>query len=294
MRITQRAVVLTSMNGLNTNLSAVAKLQEQLTSGKAISKPSDSPTGTNLSMQIRNQNRASEQHARNISDGKGWLDQSDSTAQTMLTMTAKVRDLALQAKNTGTMSASSAAAIAIEVATIREDLLGLANSQVNGRPIFGGVTGGKVAYDTATGNWAGDASVTVTRRVSDTEVVRIDTTGPEMFGTPGDDLFAVVGRIATDATANPAALAGHIDDLDVIMDRMLTGVADIGARQNRVDRAEAVTADRLLTLKASLSEVEGIDLPKTIMDLEMQKVGYQAALAATAKAIQPTLMDFLR
>ena len=30
------------------------------------------------------------------------------------------------------------------------------------------------------------------------------------------------------------------------------------------------------------------------MNLEMQKVGYEAALAATAKALQPTLLDFLR
>jgi flagellar hook-associated protein 3 FlgL len=30
------------------------------------------------------------------------------------------------------------------------------------------------------------------------------------------------------------------------------------------------------------------------MRLEMQKVGYEAALAATAKAIQPTLLNYLR
>ena len=30
------------------------------------------------------------------------------------------------------------------------------------------------------------------------------------------------------------------------------------------------------------------------MRLQMQEVGYQAALAATAKALQPTLMDYLR
>jgi flagellar hook-associated protein 3 FlgL len=30
------------------------------------------------------------------------------------------------------------------------------------------------------------------------------------------------------------------------------------------------------------------------MRLNMQQVGYEAALAATAKAISPTLMDYLR
>jgi flagellar hook-associated protein 3 FlgL len=30
------------------------------------------------------------------------------------------------------------------------------------------------------------------------------------------------------------------------------------------------------------------------MRLQMQQVGYEAALQATAKALQPTLLDFLR
>ena len=50
MRITQRAVALTSLQGLNRNLDAVGKLQQQLTSGRLINAPSDSPTGTNRAM----------------------------------------------------------------------------------------------------------------------------------------------------------------------------------------------------------------------------------------------------
>jgi flagellar hook-associated protein 3 FlgL len=47
-------------------------------------------------------------------------------------------------------------------------------------------------------------------------------------------------------------------------------------------------------LKTTLSQTEDIDLPKTIMELQMQQVGYQAALSATAQALQPTLVQFLQ
>ncbi len=50
----------------------------------------------------------------------------------------------------------------------------------------------------------------------------------------------------------------------------------------------------MLSLKSTLSGVEDIDLPKTIMDLQLQQTTYQAALSATAKVLQPSLMDFLR
>jgi len=52
--------------------------------------------------------------------------------------------------------------------------------------------------------------------------------------------------------------------------------------------------DRLLSVTTQLSDIEDIDLPKTIMDMQLQQTSYQAALAATAKVIQPSLIDFLR
>ena len=49
-----------------------------------------------------------------------------------------------------------------------------------------------------------------------------------------------------------------------------------------------------LDTQNQLSEVEGVDLPAAIVEMQLQEVAYQAALGATAKALQPTLMDFLR
>ena len=96
MRITQRAVTLTSLQGLNRNLESFTKLQEQLTSGKMLSAPSDSPTGTNRAMQTRAEQDANAQYARNISDGQSWLNQTDSTLQQMLNVARRVRDLTVQ------------------------------------------------------------------------------------------------------------------------------------------------------------------------------------------------------
>jgi flagellin-like hook-associated protein FlgL len=293
VRITQRAVALTSLQGLNRNLDAVGKLQQQLTSGRLINAPSDSPTGTNRAMQTRGEMASVAQEARNIADGGNWLDQTDSTLQNMLDVTRKVRDLTVQGLSTGASSDASQKALATEVASLREGLLTLANTNLQGRPLFGGVTPGQKAYD-ATGAYVGLAGPPVNRRVSETEVLRVDISGPEAFGPPGDDLFAVVGRIAADLTADPAALETHLADLDVIMQGMYTAVADVGARAKRLEGLGQINSDRSFTLQTQLSETENIDLPNTIMRLEMQKVGYEAALAATAKAISPTLLDYLR
>jgi flagellar hook-associated protein 3 FlgL len=78
------------------------------------------------------------------------------------------------------------------------------------------------------------------------------------------------------------------------MNGMYKAVADVGARANRLDGLAQINSDRALSLQSLLAETENIDLPNTIMRLEMQRVGYEAALQATAKAISPTLMDYLR
>src|SRR4051794_28338087 len=203
MRITQRAVALTSLQGLNRNLDAVGRYQQQLTSGRLISMPSDSPTGTNRAMQTRSDQSAAAQQARNISDAKGWLEQTDSTLQEMLDTARRVRDLTVQGSSTGSQSANSAQAIATEVSSLRDGLLSLANRTIGGRPLFGGVTPGPKAYD-ASGTYVGLPGPPVTRRVSDGDVIRVDTDGPTAFGPAGADVFAIADKIATDVVSNPS------------------------------------------------------------------------------------------
>jgi flagellar hook-associated protein 3 FlgL len=305
MRITQRAVAQTSLLGLNQNLDRVAKLQQQLTSGRLINAPSDSPTGTNRAMQVRQDTSAVLQQAENISDGKGWLAEIDSSLSAMVTQTRKVRDLTVQGLNSGAMSEASRTAIATEVRSLRESLLGVANRTIDGRPIFGGATSGQRAYDDAgafTGVRVADPGsgipVGQLRRVSDTEQVRVDVTGLEAFGDPLDgerDLFSVISDIADHVTAPDGAdLDDDLAALDVAINRMLTAAAGAGSRAARLESAAQNNLDRQLTLKTSLASVEEIDLPRTIMELNMSQTGYEAALSATAKAITPSLVDFLR
>jgi flagellar hook-associated protein 3 FlgL len=298
MRVTQRAIALTSLQGLGRNLDSLGKLQQQLTSGRTISAPSDSPTGTNLIMQTRSEKAAVAQQARNISDAKSWLDETDSTLQTMLDATRRVRELTVRGLNDGASSEPNRKAIATEVDSLREGLIALANTRSHGRPLFGGPTSGPEAYvssGAAAGTWTGQAGQ-VLRRVSDDEQMAINVTGPEAFGAAPADLFTVLKGIVGDLTTGAGELAanGRLEALDAVMVGMQNALAGVGVRGARIERLEQINADRVLSLESQLAETESIDLPNTIMKLQMAQVGYEAALAATAKSISPTLMDYLR
>lgn len=68
----------------------------------------------------------------------------------------------------------------------------------------------------------------------------------------------------------------------------------IGARFNQGQSMQTRAEHAMTMMRGGLSQVEDIDLPRTVMDLQMQQVAYQAALSVTAKVIRHSLADFLR
>lgn len=293
LRVTQQSIAARVLVGLQANLDRVGTLQERLSSGRIINRPSDSPTGTVAAMQLRSERRMMQQYVRNADDGLGWLNTLDATLTSISSQLNRVRDLTLQAMSSGAAaSAEAREALAVEVENIREALIGLANTRYLDRPVFGGTTPGTVAYE-MDGTYVGDDGQ-VWRTVGDGTKVRVDVTGPETFGTGSTQLFAVLSSIAQNMRSNTTALGADLDNLDAAITRIRTQLADVGARANRVMNMRQTAEDRLLTLDTQLSEVESVDLPETIMQLRLQEVAYQAALAASARVIQPSLLDFVR
>lgn len=305
-RITNRSINRTVMNGLQDNLGRMQKLQEQLSSGRQLSRPSDSPVGTSSAMQFRSQMRQTEQHVRNASDGINWLGAADDTLTTMIGSASRARQLVLAGLN-GTASVAEREALASEMDALRSGMLDAANAKYLDRPLFAGTADVGAAYDRLTGAFLGnvgvDASTAATgkveRSVAPGVTIRVNLTGPEVFGTPGDptnpDLFAVLGQMADNLRAgDDAGLNANLSQLDDRLGMVQNQLAKVGARYHQVETMRARADNEMITLTQGLSEVEDIDLPKTIVDLQLQEVAYKAALSATGRVIQPSLLDFLR
>jgi flagellar hook-associated protein 3 FlgL len=292
-RVTESSIHTRVLANLQRNIAKGEKIQEQLSSGKQINRPSDSPTGTVTSMQLRGESRAVQQYTRNADDGLGWLSTLDSTLSNTSTLVNRARDLTVQGLSSGSNTAQSNEALATEIDQIKSALIGYANTKYLDRPVFGGTTSGDTAYD-AGGNYTGDAGKT-TRTLGPNSKIRVDATGPEAFGSGNTQLFTVLQGISDSLrSGDHEALDDGLAKLDKASDLMKNALSDVGARYNRVTQMKQSAQDRLLSVTSQLSDVEDVDLPKTIMDMQLQQTSYQAALAASAKVIQPSLIDFLR
>lgn len=291
MRVTQRTMNVGVQANLQASLTRLSRLQEQLSSGKAVARPSDGPAATVAALRYRSDIRRSEQFERNAQDAQGWLDTTDQALVGGLEILHRTRQLVLTGMN-ASAGPESREALAVDIEGLRESLLAVANTTYLGRPVFAGTATSQQAYD-GTGAYLGDTG-TVDRTVAPNVSVRANLTGPEAFGPPGTDIFAVLANIVDHLRNDPTQLQADLAAIDTAFTRMTNAAAATGARTHQVeDMRDRVTASRLASTNG-LAEVESIDLPATIVELQLQEVAYQAALGAAARVIQPSLLDFLR
>jgi flagellar hook-associated protein 3 FlgL len=300
-RITESSIHTRVLANLQRNLAQGAKIQDQLSSGKQLNRPSDSPAGTVSALQLRSESMTSQQYTRNAEDGLGWLGTLEDTLSSSSTLVNRARDLTVQGLNANSNGALANEALAAEIDQIREGLITQANTRYLDRPVFGGITAGAVAYD-KDGLYQGEvydpnqaATTSVSRTVGSGVKIRVDLTGQEAFGDDTSGLFKVLKDISASIRAgDQSQLTTNLGQLDQAGNQLKSAVSEIGSRYNRITQMKESAQDRLLSVTSQLSDIEDIDLPKTIMDMQLQQTSYQAALAATAKVIQPSLIDFLR
>jgi flagellar hook-associated protein 3 FlgL len=291
-RITQRSLSHSSLAGLQSNLARLQETQARLSSGRAIQRPSDSPTGTMAALRLRTDLDRYAQLDRNADDGKARLGTADTALTDGLAVLRQARDAILRGANAA-LSATDREALASEVDGLRSSLLAVANTKYLQQPIFAGTGSGSSAYD-ASGNYLGDGG-TMSRTIAPGVKVTVNATGEEVFGPAGDDIFTVLADIADDLRTNPSQLTSvDLGRLDAGYLRMQNALASVGSRYHQIEIMQDRNKANQLDTQNQLSEVEGVDLPASMVDLQLQEVAYQAALGATARVIQPSLVDFLR
>ena len=99
MRVTQRSIVYGSTANLQDSLARSQRVQEKLTSGKEISRPSDNPTDVHTALDFRATIRRADQLKRNADDGLAMLGTADTALTDTSNLIKRARDLAVQGAN---------------------------------------------------------------------------------------------------------------------------------------------------------------------------------------------------
>jgi flagellar hook-associated protein 3 FlgL len=298
-RVTNQGMLVSAQRNLQQSLSQLSQLQNTAGTLKRIDKPSDDPSGTADSLRIRAEQASTSQYARNINDGNAWLSVTDTALSKTNELMKKVRDLTVQGANDGALSPLQKEAIAVELESLRAELMTTANTEYLGRNIFAGNSTAGTAFTdsnavppalpyTSTGTGS-----PVERRIETNTTIRVDADGVAAFGEGDASVFKLVDNIIADLRSG-VNVGVRLNEIDTRSSAILGQLGTVGARQAQVLKAQGANVSESVSLEAQRADIEDVDLGQAILDLKAQELNYQAALSVTARALQQNLMDFLR
>jgi flagellar hook-associated protein 3 FlgL len=301
-RITNTMLVNNLRHNLTNNIFNLEKYQRQLSTGRKINKLSDDPAALVKSLRLRTNLVEGEQYLANIKEGINFMETTDSALNNLTSILHRIRELAVQAAN-GTNEDSAYQAMSDEIRELTEQLTLVANTTYGTKYIFGGTNVTQPPYNQITKDWVGnDRPLELEIGVGVTMTINLTNGEMEGFfvgdGTePGiiQHLENLADSLANDAPADAAKSADQaLGIIDQFVDKLLSARSTVGAKINRLE----LQGSRLESTKASftglLAQNEDADIAEVIMQLKMQESVYLASLAAGARIIQPSLVDFLK
>jgi flagellar hook-associated protein 3 FlgL len=297
-RVTQSILNQNMLNNLQKNNRAMEKYQNQITSGKKVTKPSDNPVTVVRGMTFRSSLNDIDQYKRNADDGLAWMTTTDDALNEVTSVMQRVRELTVKGLNE-TNDTNARYAIAQEINQLKEHLGEIANSQISGKYIFAGTDTKNPPYDadpTVAGSpFRNTNHETLELQVGQTNIVQINVSGTNVFNNDGNGgIFKVLSDIVSDFNSPNTGASGHLDKLDSQIDNVLRERSELGARVNRMELSISRLEGLEVSTTSLISNEEDVDISRAIIDLKSQENVQRAALSVGARIIQTSLVDFLR
>jgi flagellar hook-associated protein 3 FlgL len=284
----------------------LAKTQEQLSIGKQIVKPSDSPDKASLVTRLESELSRQSNYQNTLKSVNTRLQSEETVLKNTSDVMVRMKELATQAAN-DTLSPADRQSIALEVSSLKDQVLSLANTQdTNGNYLFSGSRVGSPAFGkNAQGQvvYQGDQS-RMKVAVGDNRRMNLNM--------PGSDAFVKV--IRTDANGNKTGVGFFqaIDDLakavknsdhnniqrgiaeiDALQQGVSDATAQIGTDMNVVDMQNSVLDEITLRLKITKSDAEDLDYTSAITKMNKDQLALEAAQSSFAKISQLSLFKYM-
>jgi flagellar hook-associated protein 3 FlgL len=307
MRVTDNATMRMVVSTLQQQAEKVYTLQQQVSSGLRINAPSDDPVSAQQALDMKVLIAANDQYSRNIDTGNTWLAQMDSSLSDMNNVMVRAKELATQMAN-GIYDAGARQNAANEIQGLKDQLISLGNTQIGGKYIFGGFVSDQPPFITTDGvpsaaDMAGDFKGTddqVNIQIDQQSFMAINYSGGRLLrgGTPagssGTDIIGTLNGLITALNNNDTdSVRSSITSINSSMQQIQAAQGDVGARENRLEKAGEILTGTKDYLTKALSGKQDVDFTQVLSDISKQQTAYQATLQSTAMFSKISLLDYM-
>jgi flagellar hook-associated protein 3 FlgL len=300
MRISNNSVYENIKYNLELATQALIEANNVVSSTKKINRLSDDPVGLANVLDLRASLADIAQIGRNIGTGQSWLSAGENALTQIEDLLAQTKTLTVE-MSSATKTASQRQNAAATVDGYLRQVASLANTQVNGRYIFGGTV-----TDTQSFTFDNETTPTLMTyngnntafaiRIGQNSDIEVGRDGADVFGTNWDDdnIFKTLIDLKNNLqTNNVGGVQSAMNILDDNLNGVRTKIANTGSKILRLDVKQSIIDDMSINYTERKSKIEDADIAEAIMNLKAKELAYQAVLSSSSKVMDLSLVNYL-
>ncbi|MEC1444943.1 flagellin Hag [Bacillus subtilis] len=269
MRINHNIAALNTLNRLSSNNGASQKNMEKLSSGLRINRAGDDAAGLAISEKMRGQIRGLDMASKNSQDGISLIQTAEGALTETHSILQRVRELTVQAGNTGTQDATTdLQAIQDEIDNLLDEVDGISQrTAFNGKNLLDGTQTNGFTFQIGA-NKGQQLTVNI---------------GDMSTAATGLDMLKADYKVTTATAANTDALLTKVDSA---INKVSSERGKLGAVQNRLEHTINNLSASGENLTAAESRIRDVDMAKEMSEFTKNNILSQASQAMLAQANQ--------
>jgi len=196
----------------------------------------------------------------------------------------------------GTLSAANRATLAEQVSGTLDSVVSQANTAYRGIHLFAGTDSTIVPFTASSSGYQYNGNSGVNSvAIGDGYSLAINIPGDEMFQQPGSDLMGslqqLVGALQNGDTT---AIGTATNQLRSALDYVTQQRAFYGNVASQINTQETFLQNESVNFKSEENSLVGVDLATAATNLSQAQAASQATMAAAARVLQQSLLDYLK
>jgi flagellar hook-associated protein 3 FlgL len=281
---------------LNQDRQNVNQVVQEVSSGQSVNQLSDNPVAAASLTGNHMQADAVDQFTRSITSVQGFLGTADSALHNVVNALNHAISLGTEGANGG-LSDSQRQAIAQQVGSLEQQIMGFANTTYQGTYLFAGTavnTPPYVADNTSPSGikYVGNGSVNEVQ-VAEGLSIAMNVPGSKIFNGTGADAFQALTDLSNALQAN-GNIAGATSEVTAALTNVNLQRTFYGGTLDQLNNETFSLTQEKLTLTQQQNALIGADPAQAASELMQAQVTLQGTLAAFSKITQNSLLDYLK
>lgn len=270
---------------------------EQLASGQRVAVPSDDPAAAAANLESLASSANVDSYTKNGDAVLSQVQMADSALSSVISELNQAVTLGVQGAD-GSMNSADRASIATQVQSILSDVVSQANTTFNGTSLFAGTAGVTEAFvadsSSPTGyTYQGNSGINAATIGSNLQV-SVNIPGDQIFTNPNGNVLGSLQQLVS------ALNSGTTSDIGAAVAEVNTAITNVSQQRviyagtvNQINSQESYLSQETVSLTAQQQSLTGIDMATAVTNMTQAQTAHTAVLAAAAKVLPTSLLDYL-